>query len=69
MKNQSSREDSFEASLLNRHVFVVVVVVFVFLKIYLIYLYGYTVADFRHTRRGHRIPLQIVVSHHVIAGN
>ncbi len=27
----------------------------------------YTVAVFRHTRRGHRIPL--VVSHHVVAGN
>jgi hypothetical protein len=30
----------------------------------------YTVAVFRHTRRrGHRIPLQMVVSHHVVAGN
>jgi hypothetical protein len=26
----------------------------------------YTV--FRHTRRGHQIPLQMVVSHHVVAG-
>ena len=24
---------------------------------------------FRHTRRGHQIPLQMVVSHHVVAGN
>ena len=30
--------------------------------------YEYTVAAFRHTRRGHQIPLQIVVSHHVVAG-
>jgi hypothetical protein len=34
-----------------------------------LYLYEYTVADFRHTRRGHQIPLQMVVSHHVVAGN
>jgi hypothetical protein len=37
--------------------------------IYLFYVYEYTVAVFRHTRRGHRIPLQMVVSHHVVAGN
>jgi hypothetical protein len=29
----------------------------------------YTVAVFRHTRRGHQIPLQMVVSHHVVAEN
>jgi hypothetical protein len=34
-----------------------------------IYVYEYTVATFRHTRRGHHIPLQMVASHHVIAGN
>jgi hypothetical protein len=28
----------------------------------------YTVAAFRHTRRGHQISLWIVVSHHVVAG-
>jgi hypothetical protein len=28
----------------------------------------YTVAVFRHTRRAHWIPLQMVVSHHVVAG-
>lgn len=42
-----------------------------FLKIYLfifIYVYEYTVAVFRHTRRGHQIPLRMVVSHHVGAG-
>jgi hypothetical protein len=37
------------------------------LKIYLFY--EYTVAVFRHTRRGHWIPLQMVGSHHVVAGN
>ena len=42
---------------------------FLFLKIYLFILYEYTVAVFRHTRRGHRIPLQMIVSHHVDAGN
>jgi hypothetical protein len=36
------------------------------LFIYLIY--EYTVA-LRHTRRGHWIPLQMVVSHHVVARN
>jgi hypothetical protein len=39
------------------------------LQIYLFHVCGYTVPVFRHTRRGHRIPLQMVVSHHVIAGN
>jgi hypothetical protein len=42
---------------------------FCFLKIYLFYICAYTVAVFRHARRGHRIPLQMVVSHHVVAGN
>jgi hypothetical protein len=28
----------------------------------------YTVAVFRHTRRGHQISLQVVVNHHVVAG-
>jgi hypothetical protein len=36
--------------------------------IYLFCVYEYTVAVFRHTRRGHQIPLQLVVSHHVVAG-
>jgi hypothetical protein len=27
-----------------------------------------TVADFRHTRRGHQISLRVVVSHHVVTG-
>jgi hypothetical protein len=33
--------------------------------IYLLYLYEYTVAVFRHTRRGHQVPLQMVLNHHV----
>jgi hypothetical protein len=32
------------------------------------YVCEYTVTVFRHIRRGHRIPLQMVVSHHVVAG-
>jgi len=43
-------------------------VLFCFFKIYLFYVYEYTVAVFRHTRRGHQIPLQMAVSHHVVAG-
>jgi hypothetical protein len=41
--------------------------VYVFLK-ELFYAYKYTVAVFRHTRRGHQIPLQMIVNHHVVAG-
>jgi len=37
--------------------------------IYIFYTCEYTVAVFRHTRKRHQIPLQIVVSHHVVAGN
>jgi hypothetical protein len=44
-------------------------VFFFFIFIYLFYVYEYTVAVFRHTRRGHQIPLQMVVSHHVVPGN
>jgi hypothetical protein len=36
---------------------------------FLFHLYEYTVAVFRHTRRGHLIPLQMVVNHHVVTGN
>ena len=39
-----------------------------FLKISLFIICKHTVAVFRHTRRGHQIPLQMVVSHHVVAG-
>jgi len=40
-----------------------------FLKIYLFYVYVYTLTIFRHTRRGHQIQLQMVMSHHVVTGN
>jgi hypothetical protein len=40
---------------------------FLFFKIYLFY--EDTVAVLRHTRRGHPAPFQMVVSHHVVAGN
>ena len=42
-----------------------VYVVFFFICLF-VYLYESTVAVFRHTRRGHRIPLQMVVSYHVV---
>jgi hypothetical protein len=38
-----------------------------FFKI-LFYVYEYIVAVFRYIRRGYQIPLQMVVSHHVVAG-
>jgi hypothetical protein len=41
--------------------------IFFFLR-FIYFMYEYTVAVFRHTRRGHQIPLQMVVSHHVVAG-
>jgi hypothetical protein len=41
----------------------------IFKKDLFIIICKYTVAVFRHTRRGHRIQLQMVVSHHVVAGN
>jgi hypothetical protein len=38
---------------------------FVFKELFIyFYVYEYTVAVFRHTRRGHQIPLQMAVSHH-----
>jgi hypothetical protein len=36
--------------------------------IYVFIICKYTVAVFRYPRRGHQILLQIVVSHHVVAG-
>jgi len=36
--------------------------------IYLFIIYKYTVAVFRHSRRGHQISFQMVVSHHVVSG-
>jgi hypothetical protein len=41
---------------------------FFFFNIYLFIICKYTVAVFRHTRRGHQISLQMVMSHHVVAG-
>jgi hypothetical protein len=35
---------------------------------YLFHICVHTVTVFRHSRRWHRIPLQMVVSHHVVAG-
>jgi hypothetical protein len=37
-------------------------------KIYLFIICKYTVAVFRHSRRGSQISLGMVVSHHVVAG-
>ena len=37
---------------------------------YLFYfMFLHTLSLFRLTRKGHQIPLQMVVSHHVVAGN
>jgi hypothetical protein len=38
------------------------------LFLFLSFIYYLYVAVFRHTRRGHQIPLQMVVSHLVVAG-
>ena len=40
-----------------------------FLMIYLFIICKYTVAVFRHTRRGRQISLEVAVNHHVVAGN
>jgi hypothetical protein len=42
---------------------------FIHLFIYLFIVYAYAVVRFRHTRRGHWIPLQMVVNHHVVIGS
>ena len=45
------------------------IVVFIFfIKLYLFIICKYTVAVFRHSRRGGQISLWMVVSHHVVAG-
>jgi hypothetical protein len=41
---------------------------FLFLKTYSFIIFKYTVAVFRHSRRGNQISLWMVVSHHVVAG-
>jgi hypothetical protein len=35
---------------------------------FIYFMYEYIIAVFRHTRKGRQIPLQMVVSHHVVAG-
>jgi hypothetical protein len=42
---------------------------FFFFKDLLFHVCEYTVAVFRHIRKGHQISLQMVLSHHVVAGN
>jgi hypothetical protein len=42
---------------------------FFLFNIYLFNVCEYTAAIFRHTRGGHLIPLEMVVSHYVVAGN
>ena len=39
-----------------------------FKDLFIYYICKYTVLVFRHTRRGSWIPLQMFVSHHVVAG-
>ena len=51
------------------HFVLVLFCLFVCFKIYLLRLCEHTATVFRHTRRGHWIPLQMVMSHHVVAGN
>jgi hypothetical protein len=41
---------------------------FLFFKVYSFIICKYSVAVFRHPRKGHHISLWIVVSHHVVAG-
>jgi hypothetical protein len=54
------------STLLSRHLSFLL---FFFLKINLFFIIcKYTVAIFRHTRRGSQISLRMVVSHHVVAG-
>jgi hypothetical protein len=49
-------------------VFFFLIFFFFFLKIHLFIICKYTVAVLRHSRRGRQISLQMVVSHHVVAG-
>ena len=37
--------------------------------VFMLYIYEHTIAVFGHTRSGHHIPLQMVVSRHVVAGS
>ena len=47
---------------------VIFFIYYAFFKDLFIIICKYTVAVFRHTRRGSQILLQMVVSHHVVAG-
>jgi hypothetical protein len=38
-------------------------------RFYLFHVCEYIIVILRHTRRGHQTPLQMVLSHHVVAGN
>jgi hypothetical protein len=41
---------------------------YIYLFLFIIIICKYTVAVFRHSRRGHQISLWMVVSHHVVVG-
>jgi hypothetical protein len=68
---QVSRFLKYLASSLNSYFLFYFFFFFFFFKdsfIHLFNVYEYTVV-LTHTRRGHRIPLQMVVSYDVVAGN
>jgi hypothetical protein len=46
----------------------IIIIIIIFFKDLFIIICKYTVAVFRHTRRGSQILLRMVVSHHVVAG-
>jgi hypothetical protein len=46
--------------------YVFIIYIYIFKDLFIIC--KYTVAVFRHTRRGRQISLRMVVSHHVVAG-
>jgi cell division protein FtsW (lipid II flippase) len=52
--------------------FIIIVIInhlrFIYLFIYLFIICKYTVAIFRYSRRESQVSLQMVVSHHVVAG-
>jgi hypothetical protein len=52
-------------------IIIIIIIIFLstFLKDLFIIINKYSVVVFRCTRRGHQIPLQMVVSHYVVAGN
>jgi len=51
------------------HVFLLNIFFKLLFFFYFMYMNEYTIAIFRHTRRGLQISLQMVVNHHVVAGN